>query len=87
MSGIEMQFCKNYFTDEFFAAAACFCRTYDNSAPACNNDPKMVSMATRILVSEGANHYSRFVFRHVLNTAGNLWCFSSPFYAKIYFDR
>nr|CDP93905.1 Bm1240, isoform a [Brugia malayi] len=81
MSGTETQFCKTYLTDEVFPVGVCFCRTYDISAPACNSDPKMISMAKRMLIIE-----SRFVYLHKLNTAGNLWCLSSPFYAKIIFD-
>ncbi|KAK6103356.1 hypothetical protein QQG55_12170 [Brugia pahangi] len=43
-------------------------------------------MAKRMLIIERTNHYSRFVYLHRLNIAGNLWCLSSLFYAKIIFD-
>ncbi|VDN90570.1 unnamed protein product, partial [Brugia pahangi] len=64
--GTETQFCKTYLADEVFLVGACFCRTYDISAPACNSDPKMISMAKRMLIIERTNHYVYFTSRLIL---------------------
>ncbi|KAL3994012.1 hypothetical protein ACH3XW_19980 [Acanthocheilonema viteae] len=85
MTGTKEQFCTTFrkFNKIY---AVCFCRSYDVNAPICNEYPKMIPTATRLLMREESGRTPRRFIRHLLNGDGKLWCQSSPFYATLFID-
>ncbi|VDO28531.1 unnamed protein product [Onchocerca flexuosa] len=79
MTGTEMGFCEMVKKDN----AACFCRSYNPNAAACNENPKMLLNAINLLMSERGRLISRELMLHWLNLKQKLRCHSGPFYASI----